>query len=99
VALDPEQLEADFLDVVRARARAAEALAGQPTFELTYEDLCRSYDDRCRAVQEFLGVSPILPLRPAMEKLPERPLAEAIANYDALRRRFAATPWAEFFDD
>ena len=40
-------------------------MAAQPTFELSYEDLCRSYDDSCRAVQEFL-VLPILPLQPAL---------------------------------
>jgi hypothetical protein len=97
--IDPDRLEADFLDVVRTRRFADEALRRRETLVLHYEDICRDYDGACRRVQQFLGASPILDLRSAVEKLGQRSLAEAIANYEELKAHFAGTPWAEFFED
>jgi hypothetical protein len=99
VTLNPGRLTADFQDVVWSRRRADLTLGHHPILEVIYERLCDGYDAECRRVQEFLGVSPVRPLRPAVFKLEERPLAEAIANYHELKHHFARTPWGDFFDE
>ncbi len=97
--LDPRRLEADFLDVERARRRAGEALQHQATKEVIYEELCRDYHNVCEQLQDFLGVTPIRQLQPAVARLEHRPLQEAILNYGELKAHFKGSTWEAFFED
>lgn len=98
VTLDAARLEADFLDVERARRFAEEQLAGREIMEVNYEEFCSSYEVVCAAVLRFLEVS-TLPLRPAVAKLEHRPLAETVSNYRELKDHFAGTRWETFFEE
>ena len=99
VSLDPGILEADFRDVARAHRFADHTLGHQPKIDVIYEELCHDYELTCNRLQEFLGAVPVIPLAPAVGKLEQRSLAEAIANYPELKHHFAGTEWAGFFDE
>lgn len=98
VTLDPQRLEVDFQETHRLHDAVARRFAAHAYHALTYEELCRNFAGATAAVQAFLEV-PVVPLQAAVSKLEQRPLADAIANYEALRRHFAGTPWAPYFDE
>lgn len=96
VTLDYEETRARF-EQAQAWEREYDALfAGHPLLDLVYEDVAADYAAEMRRVQDFLGL-PARDVPPATKKRPPQPLSEQIANYDELKERFAATPWAEFF--
>lgn len=98
VTLDYEQCLADF-QRTRAWEEACDArLAGHPRFELFYEDLAQDNDRAMRRVQHFLDLD-YQPVTPTIFKQSQQTLAQAIANYDELKSRFAGSPWAPFFED
>lgn len=97
VTLDYEECLADF---ARTRAWEEEAdaqFADHPLLQLAYEDLARDYEGEMRRVFDFLGVD-YEAVRPSIHKQSRQTLAEAITNYDELKRQFAGTPWVEFFE-
>ena len=96
IAIDPDRLALDFEEVSGWHAAADQVLAGRPVLQVAYEDLCADFSGETDRVQRFLGVAPAA-LRPAVGKLEERPPERAIANWEELRRSFAAGPWAPFF--
>ena len=98
VRLDPVRLELDFAETERLHDGVLERFAEHAYLSVGYEDLCTDRLSVGRAVQEFLEV-PIIALSAAVSRLPQRPLPESIANYGALKRRFAETRWARFFDE
>jgi hypothetical protein len=49
-------------------------------------------------VQQFLGLN-YQPVAPTIYRQSQQTLAQAIANYDELKSRFAGSPWAVFFED
>jgi hypothetical protein len=98
VAVDPEAFARDAAEVERWRRRADEALASRPRLVVTYEELCAEFETVSARLLGFLGL-PRRALRPAVSKLEERPLRQAVSNYDALQARFAGTPLAVHFDE
>ena len=49
-------------------------------------------------MQQFLGL-PAVPLTAAVGKLERRSLSQAIVNYWDLKRHFAGSRWAAFFEE
>ncbi len=96
--VDALAFERDVAEVLAWRQRADEALAACPRLDVGYEDLCADWESATARVQEFLGL-PRAALRPAVNKLDERPLREAVSNYDELRARFSGTPLRAYFDE
>ena len=72
--------------------------AQQPQLDVSYEALAADYEAQMRRVQAFLGVS-YHPAQPVTYRQSSLPLAQAITNYRELKAQFAATPWAEFFEE
>lgn len=98
VTVDPERFARDAAEVERWRRRADDALGSRPRLVVAYEDLCADFEGQAERILDFLGL-PRAPLRPAVSKLEERPLREAVSNYDGLRARFAGTPLVVHFDE
>lgn len=98
IHLDYEQCLADF-QRTRAWEEACDAqFAGHAKCELFYEDLAQDNDREMRRVQTFLDVD-YQPVTPTIYKQTQQTLAQAIANYDQLKDRFAGSPWAAFFEE
>lgn len=97
IELDYAACLADF-EQTRAWEEAGDAFfAGHPRLTLTYEELAAETEAEMRRVFTFLGL-PLAPAQAQTAKQRQRPLAEAIANFDELKTKFAGTPWAEFFE-
>lgn len=64
----------------------------------SYEDLVVHKERECDRILEFLGVRR-RPLKSRMLKQNNRPLAESIKNYDALKRHFKDTEWKQYFEE
>ena len=96
IALAPEAC-LEFFERTRAHERAVEeAFAAHHLSTPTYESLCADEQAEVSRLCEFLEL-PRVTLRARTVKQASRPLSEAIANYEQLRRRFERTPWAELF--
>ena len=90
-----------YADMRRTAARAKsvrDRFRALPVLELTYEDLCADFSGNFRRVCEFLSVA-YEDLQPRTLKQENRPLREAVANYDRLKLIFALTPYQRFFDE
>ena len=98
VTLERERLALDFEETERLHARAAEIFQRHDYMALRYEDLVNDFAAVSERLLAFLDLPPRT-LTAAVGKLDQRPLNEAIANYSALRRDFAGTRWAAFFED
>jgi LPS sulfotransferase NodH len=88
-------------DFTRTRQweREAEAFFDrQPRLDLTYEALAADYPAAARRIQDFLGL-PAQPVTPRTHKQDRQPLSAAIANYTELKRCFAGSEWAGFFEE
>jgi hypothetical protein len=68
-----------------------------PLLQVTYEQLCETYEGTMQRVQAFLGL-PERSLSPGTVPDRRRELREAIANFDELAAAFASTRWAWFFE-
>ncbi|HEY5311033.1 MAG TPA: hypothetical protein VIK18_00895 [Pirellulales bacterium] len=62
--------------------------------EIEYKELCRGQT----AVLDFLGV-PRCPLASRLRKQRSGGQSQSVSNYLDLKRRFAGSRWAEFFED
>ena len=78
--------------------RARRFFAGHRCLDLWYEDLVNDFDAQMDTVQRFLGLVP-QQLRPTCVKQENRPLCEAIANFDQLRSAWRGTRWEQFLRD
>lgn len=93
-----------FEQYLREREQADEALEAyvsrlrMPTHKLVYEDLLTRRDATLSGVFDFLGVR-----RLAVEgktlKHTSDDLREVVLNFEALRGRYAGTPYAAMFDE
>lgn len=96
ITLDYQQCVADF-EQSRAWEREAETFFQyHPQLEIIYEELATNMEDEMRRIQQFLGLT-YQPVQPQTHKQRQRPLAEAIANYQQLKAQFAGSAWADFF--
>jgi len=96
--LDPTRLAVDFEETERLHAAVAPRFARQALLPVSYERLTSDFEGTCREVLAFLEL-PLAPLTAAVGKLETRSLADAIVNYRELKRHFAGTRWAAFFED
>ena len=90
-----------YVDIRRTASRAQRVrvrFRQLPVLELTYENLCADFAGNFMRVCEFLDV-PYEDRTPRTFKQENRPLREAVANYDRLKLLFAFTPYRRFFDD
>lgn len=98
ITLDYDECLADF-EQTRAWEREAETFfRHHATLELVYEALTANTAHEMGRVQEFLGVAHET-VQPQTHKQRQRPLAQAITNFAALKARFAGSPWAAFFEE
>jgi LPS sulfotransferase NodH len=97
IQLDYDELLQDFERTRSFEMQCVEDFKDHPTLNLWYEELTQAIPEHVNDVQEFLGLDP-LPLAPSTRKQDRRPLDDRIENYVELKRRFAGSEWAEFFE-
>lgn len=97
-----DQLTVDLDDMIAffEWRRAAETdfdqrFAEFPILQVRYESLANDFDNEMARIQRFLGLEPV-PVEPGTKQRAGKPLAEQIANYDAVVERLAGTEWADF---
>jgi hypothetical protein len=98
VALDRTRLELDFAETERLHGQVSRRFPRHAVCAVSYESLCRDFAGTCRTVQQFLDL-PAVPLTAAVGKLERRSLSQAIVNYWDLKRHFAGSRWAAFFEE
>jgi LPS sulfotransferase NodH len=89
-----ERFEAHSRTVDELRRR----LAPGRTLEVFYEDLLAEPTANLARILAFLEL-PAAPLQSAIRRRPQRPLREALANYDEVARALAGTRWAALLDE
>jgi hypothetical protein len=90
-----------FLDIRRtlARAETTRRVFGQlPFLEISYEDLCIDFSGQLARICKFLGASPES-LAPKTFKQDNRPMREAVTNYDQMKLLFSLTKYRRFFEE
>jgi hypothetical protein len=98
VTIDPPSCRSFVETELRSEQRLAEFFAGQPQFDLYYEDLIRDYDRQLERLQVFLGLVPQR-IRPTCHKQARKPLSKLIRNYDEFREAWKGTAWADWLSD
>lgn len=98
VSLDAARLELDFEETERLHAAVPRRFCRHALCSVSYESLSRDFQGTCRTVQKFLHL-PAEPLTAAVGKLEQRSLSDSIVNYRQLKRHFAGSRWALFFED
>jgi LPS sulfotransferase NodH len=98
LSLDAINLEHDFQEVLGWQKFAKNKLRNKSHITLLYEDLCNDLAGQCAKVQDFLGV-PQQSLSTGVSKLDSSKLSDSIVNYHTLKKHFADSEWARFFDE
>lgn len=98
VRTTPSELQAFFERNERWEADYDHRFAAHPVLQVVYEDLVADYDAEMARIQAFLDVPPAA-TQPRTHRQSRGPLSAAIEDYDALKRHFADTRWAGFFED
>jgi hypothetical protein len=99
VVLNPDECRKNFEETERREANAREIFRDHRVFELAYEDLTNELADATvDQLQKFVGVG-VRSLRTVFAKLSKDQLSKEISNYSELRKTFAGTRYAEFFDE
>lgn len=96
--LDRNQLVADFEHQAAKTAEFDRHFSHHALITVAYEDLCMNYEPTMRRLQSFLKV-PYRAVRPETPKVSSQSLPQAIQNYWQLKKQFANSEWAEFFED
>lgn len=95
---DKERLIADFERQTSKIREFDERFAHHPLLKITYEQMCNDYGPTMKQVQEFLGL-PHVDLQPGTNRRLTPKLTEKVTNYEQLKKEFADTQWASFFDE
>ncbi len=98
IKLEFDHLIRDFEHQEHKRLELDRRFAGHRVTTVSYEELCHRYDETLNRLQRFLGVPPI-ELRPKTRKRAIPPLSQIVSNYRELKKDFADTAWAEFWDE
>lgn len=98
IILDYHLCKKYFTTVEAWRAEYDHMFSKKHIMHIYYEDLCNDTTNVLLEVQKFLGVAPELLVSPVM-KQSTRPLHQTIKNYSELKRQFAQSRWAHFFDE
>lgn len=85
IEIDARAFKGWIKDRDRLFGRRRRQVQGKLSLEINYERLTGAWPETIMKVQAFLSVAP-LELRPAKRKQETRPLSEAIANYEQLRK-------------
>ena len=96
--LDFDECLASFEQVQIWEKEHAQFFQGHAFHEVVYEDLAQDYSGEAEKIQRFLGLRNEA-VQPSIYKQARRRLSDSISNYDELKRRFADTQWASFFED
>jgi len=95
--LEPKECEVYFNQELAWRKWARESFRAHPFLEIKYErDVCARFADVMNEIHDFIDV----PRRRAsqiLEKQAQRPLREAITNYEELEEYFRYTLYEDFF--
>ena len=97
VHLDYDELQHKFAKMKAVEERRGAYYSKHPVLNLWYEDLADDFAAHSRMIQEFLELDP-LPLKPMTRRQTKRPLDEQIENYAELKKSFAGSQWAGFFE-
>jgi len=98
IELDYSACLRDFEQTRTWEAAADEYFDGQAMLKIYYEDLVEATQRQVDRLEMFLGL-PRRTLVPQTHRQARLPLAQAIANYPELQRRFRGSPWEAFFED
>ncbi len=97
IELSIEECQQQFEQTRRWEHEFAALFIDVPMMNLYYEDLVSQHETVMVDVQDFLGLE-VRPVAPQTFKQSHRPMAEAIANFEQLRRAFQGTEWQSFFE-
>jgi LPS sulfotransferase NodH len=97
VRLDPGGCKAAFERMEAGERFFDEIIRDREKLVIGYEDLTRDPRAGFERAQTYAGL-PIEPMQPTLRRQRVVTLSEAIANHEELRREFAGTVWAGFFD-
>ena len=96
-----EEAEGFFEEWSAKTKEVLDCFEGTDWLQVFYEDLCRDPEPVMRRVYQHFE----LPFHPVAHtpgdgsvKLDQRPLHEAIENYEGLKAYFTGTPWEAFFE-
>lgn len=98
VHLDPDRCKKEFERAARDHAKFADAFAGHPMLELSYEDLAADLGKASELITGFLSIES-RDLCTGLKKQNRRPAGDVIENYGELADYFKGTAWARFFAD
>jgi LPS sulfotransferase NodH len=98
ISLASDECESEFNRIGQWEKFYDHAFQGKKMLEVFYENLVAEQQAECHRILDFLGVCR-RPLVTQMKKQRTRPLREVIENYDELKKHFAGTEWARFFDE
>lgn len=98
VHFEPADLLKQFESLERRVQSAEKFFENHPVMEVEYSEFEHEPDQVLVRLCDFLGVPYQKPFSP-LKKLNKKPLSEALDNYEELKRAFANTKWAHFFED
>lgn len=80
-------------------AVAKELLKDHDSMEVVYEEMTQDLQRVMVGVQEFLGLTPVMEIRPRTFKRESRPLARIIHNFHEVRVKLRGTPYEHYLDE
>lgn len=102
---DPKPLRVEYAacleDFTRTRQWETDAdrfFQHHPLLQMSYEELVSQTEQEVHRIQDFLGLAQT-PVVATTFKQSQKSLAQAIENFDELKRQFTGSPWAEFFNE
>lgn len=98
ITLDFNACLDDFTQTSQWEADYDRFFSAHPKYDVIYEDLLADFNQQATRIQDFLGVKR-MKLEPDTYKQSQKPLSQAIANYQELKEKFAGTRWEKFFDE
>ncbi len=97
IRLTHAQCEAYFRHTLQSQEKFASYFRNHSILDVAYESLAESPKKEILKILQFLGISPMTLTSPLKKQI-TRPLGTIIMNYTSLKKSFAHTKWAEFFE-
>ncbi|MHC5063372.1 MAG: sulfotransferase [Planctomycetota bacterium] len=98
VTLDEKTCYQEFQASATKQAKFRSQFSGHPMLEIAYEDLVADREASNSRILEFLGVEN-RPMFTGLKKQNTRKLSDAIGNFAELKKHFAGTKWAKYFEE
>lgn len=83
IAIDPLAVRKSIIQSRLLRNQTRKILADKRSINITYEELCESYNKTTDRIFNFIGVEPIA-VKPDTTKQLNKPLSKVISNYDEI---------------